>query len=91
MKTENYRRVIRAQMDLMSDSHQEIVDLACEVTGSIITLEEAATTGRNSNVYLAAVDSKIDVLVLLLESQEHRLVRIREEMGEIQRGVTRKK
>ena len=84
---------IQRQADVLSDSHQEIVDQAVLATAAIINIddciekwkEHAATSGLS--VHVSRAQRQLNVMEELLEAQATRALRVRSEIKQIKRNL----
>ena len=88
MPNESNRRNLKAQMDLLSDAHADITAQAAHCNARIIVADEqnVAKPGSGSTSLKWAA-RQLETLEELLDAQEDRLARVREEVEQIRKNL----
>lgn len=87
MPTTNNRKNLKAQIDLLSDEHQQITFKACQITNSLSLLEERIVAKSGASYAAQKTIQYFIELDKYLESQEDRIPRVRAEIEQIRKNI----
>lgn len=78
---------LKAQIDLLSDGHQEIALKAVDANRVLVELDERLAKGTGPSIFTRAADRHLNELGAYLEAQEERVRRIRAEIEQIRKNI----